>query len=62
MNLSQGKAVRWRKRAEECRTLAEIVRTRAVEKSYLELAWTYENLADETEPQRPPTQLELPLK
>jgi hypothetical protein len=49
MNTSLGKAARWRKRAEECRTLAEIVKTPTVQKDYIDIARAYDTLADSAE-------------
>lgn len=49
MNNSLAKIDRWRKRAEECRTLAEIVKTPKVQKDYIEIAKAYDTLAKAAE-------------
>lgn len=52
MNTSLERAARWRNRAEECRTLAEIVKTPTVQTDYLSLARTYETLADNADEEK----------
>ena len=60
MNGSRDKSTRLRDRAEECRTLAAIVKTPGVQADYLDLASTYESLAHaEAEPQQ--RQLKRPM-
>jgi len=46
MTTSLERATRWRARAEECRTLAVIVEAPTVKSSYLDLARTYDTLAE----------------
>lgn len=53
MNTSARKAARWRKRAEECRTLAEIVKTPTVQKDYIDIARVYDTLANDADPETP---------
>jgi hypothetical protein len=49
MNTLLRKAEGWRKRAEECRKLAEIVKTPAVQKNYSDIARVYDTLADKAD-------------
>jgi hypothetical protein len=61
MNRSRDKATRLRDRAEECRTLAGIVRTPGVQADYLGLASTYENLATNAEAEPSERRLKRPM-
>jgi hypothetical protein len=55
------RAARWRKRAEECRTLAEIVKTPTVQTDYLGLARTYDTLADNADAEKQQHKWKRPL-
>jgi hypothetical protein len=46
MDSSSERVDRWRKRAEECRALAEVVKTATAQKDYLNIADVYERLAN----------------
>jgi len=50
----------WRKRAEECRTLAEVVTTPSVQRDYIDVAKAYEILADNADAEKPKRKLERP--
>jgi hypothetical protein len=49
MTTSLERAVSWRKRAQECRTIAALVKTPRINSSYLGIAQSYETLADNAE-------------
>jgi len=54
------RATQWRKRAEEYRTVAENMNTPSAKATYLDLARSYEALADHAEAEKPKSKLKSP--
>jgi hypothetical protein len=54
------RAAQWRKRAEEYRTVAENMNNPSAKATYLDLARSYEALADHAEAERPKSKLKCP--
>jgi hypothetical protein len=54
------RAAQWHKRAEEYRTVAENMKSPTAKATYLDLARTYEALADQAEAEKPRSKLKAP--